>query len=109
MDTLMGHAFCKGGYSVTMIDLPERARELRANGRLVVIFPDGSESWAAPERISADYSEAGRPLELDALMLAVLELAELTGKETPAIRHVYACASLLNGRLLTARPGVAAQ
>jgi 2-dehydropantoate 2-reductase len=44
--------------------------------------------------------ENGLPLELDALMLAVLELAEMTGKETPAIRNVYACTSLLNEKLL---------
>jgi hypothetical protein len=36
---------------------------------------------------------------LDALMLAVLELAAL----------ICACASLLNERLPTARPGIAAQ
>lgn len=44
--------------------------------------------------------ENGRPLELDALMLAVLELAELTDQETPTIRSIYACASLLNKNIL---------
>lgn len=43
--------------------------------------------------------EANRPLELDALMLAVLELADLTGHEANAIRTVYACAALLNEQL----------
>ena len=43
--------------------------------------------------------EAGLPLELDALMLAVLELAELTGKPVPTIRDVYACTALLNRNL----------
>lgn len=40
--------------------------------------------------------ENGRPMELDALMSAVLELAELTGCKADAMRHVHACAALLN-------------
>lgn len=36
------------------------------------------------------------PLELDAVMLAVLELADLGGVSAPTIRSIYACASLLN-------------
>jgi 2-dehydropantoate 2-reductase len=40
--------------------------------------------------------ENGRPMELDALMLSILELAELTGHKADAIRNVYACAALLN-------------
>ncbi len=40
--------------------------------------------------------EAGRAMELDALMSAVLELAALTGHDAPAIRAVHACAALLN-------------
>jgi len=47
--------------------------------------------------------ERGRPLELDALMLAVLELADLVGEETPAIKTVYACTALLNDNLLSMR------
>ena len=45
--------------------------------------------------------ESGLPLELDALMLAVIELAELAGKETPTIRSIYACVALLNEGLLS--------
>lgn len=44
--------------------------------------------------------ENGRSLELDGLMLAVLELAELAGKRVPTIQAVYACAALLNSTLL---------
>jgi 2-dehydropantoate 2-reductase len=40
--------------------------------------------------------EAGRPLELNALMLSVLELAELTQINAPTIRNIYACTALLN-------------
>lgn len=43
--------------------------------------------------------ENGYPLELDALMLAVLELAELAGKDIPTVRNIYACAALLNENL----------
>ncbi|HKA87123.1 MAG TPA: 2-dehydropantoate 2-reductase [Haliangiales bacterium] len=39
--------------------------------------------------------EQGRPIELDALVGAVVELGELTGTPTPHISAVYACASLL--------------
>ncbi len=43
--------------------------------------------------------EAGRSLELDGLMCAVLELADLAGKAVPTIRNIYACTALLNERL----------
>jgi len=39
--------------------------------------------------------ELGRPLELDALVGAVLELGELLKVPTPNIRAIYACVSLL--------------
>lgn len=45
--------------------------------------------------------ERGRPLELDALMLAVLELADMVGEQTPTIRTVYMCTALLNDRLVS--------
>lgn len=47
--------------------------------------------------------ELGRPLELDGLMLAVLELADLAGIGVPTIRNIYACAALLN-ETLTSTP-----
>ncbi len=43
--------------------------------------------------------EAGRQLELDALVGVFIELGELMGVETPSIAAVYACASLLNDRI----------
>jgi len=45
--------------------------------------------------------EQGRPIELDALMLAVIELGELTATPTPHINAVYACTSLLAKTLAT--------
>lgn len=43
--------------------------------------------------------EAGRTLELDALIGSVVELARLTETSTPATDAIYACASLLAKRL----------
>jgi 2-dehydropantoate 2-reductase len=39
--------------------------------------------------------ENGRPIELAALLSAVLELAQITGTEAPNLEAVHACASLL--------------
>jgi 2-dehydropantoate 2-reductase len=52
--------------------------------------------------------QAGRPLELDALMRSVLELARLVDVETPMIRAIYACTALLNDNLRKARQADAA-
>ncbi len=43
--------------------------------------------------------EAGRPLELEALLGAVVELGRITGTPTPALEAVYALASLLDRTL----------
>ncbi len=43
--------------------------------------------------------EAGRPLEIDALVGAVVELGKLTETPTPHIDAVYACVRLLNDSL----------
>ena len=40
--------------------------------------------------------EAGRTLEIEALVGSVLELGKLTETPTPAIQSIYACAKLLN-------------
>ncbi|WP_028927416.1 2-dehydropantoate 2-reductase [Pseudonocardia acaciae] len=43
--------------------------------------------------------ERGRPMELDVLLTAVVELADLTGAEAPTLRTVAAIADLLNRQL----------
>ena len=43
--------------------------------------------------------EVGKPLEIDGMLGAVVELAELTGVEVPTLRALYACVSLLNKTL----------
>jgi 2-dehydropantoate 2-reductase len=40
--------------------------------------------------------EAGKPLEIDAIIGAVVELAGLTGVPAPALRYVHAAISLLD-------------
>jgi 2-dehydropantoate 2-reductase len=43
--------------------------------------------------------EAGKPLEIEALVGVVLELAKLTNTPTPAIQAVYACTKLLSAAM----------
>jgi 2-dehydropantoate 2-reductase len=50
-----------------------------------------------------DY-EAGRPMELDAVVGAVVELGDRLGVAVPAAQAVYACARMLEER----RPRAAA-
>ena len=40
--------------------------------------------------------EAGKPLEIDGMLGAVVELAEVTGVAVPTLRALYACVSLLD-------------
>jgi 2-dehydropantoate 2-reductase len=46
--------------------------------------------------------EKGNPLEIEALLGSVLELAELTETPTPLLRSTYACCNLLNHNLTAA-------
>jgi 2-dehydropantoate 2-reductase len=47
--------------------------------------------------------EAGRPLELDALVGSVLELGRITGVPTPNLTAVHACVALLAKTLAESR------
>ena len=40
--------------------------------------------------------EVGKPLEIDGMLGAVIELAEMTGVEVPTLRALYACVGLLS-------------
>jgi 2-dehydropantoate 2-reductase len=46
--------------------------------------------------------EKGKPLELDVIIKAVVELADLTGAEVPTLRAISAVADLLNESLVAA-------
>ncbi len=48
--------------------------------------------------------EKGRPLELDVLLAAVVELADLTGAEVPALRTISAVTDLLNQQVVAGTP-----
>jgi 2-dehydropantoate 2-reductase len=55
----------------------------------------GAEAVGAHKTSMLQDVEAGRPMELEALVGSVVELARLTQTPTPAIDAVHACASLL--------------
>ena len=71
-------------------------------GKLGITFRVGIDKRiAGAEKVGAHKTsmlqdvEAGKPIELEALVGAVVELGRLTGTPTPHIDAVYACASLL--------------
>ena len=71
-------------------------------GRLGITFRVGIDKRiAGAEKVGAHKTsmlqdiEAGKPIEIEALVGAVVELGHLTGVPTPHIEAVYACASLL--------------
>jgi 2-dehydropantoate 2-reductase len=53
--------------------------------------------------------EAGRPVEVDALIGSIIELAELTATPTPATRAVHALLKLLVKMMEEQRAGVVMQ
>lgn len=59
----------------------------------------GAEKVGAHKTSMLQDVEAGRALEIEALIGAVIELGALTGTPTPHIEAVYACVSLLNKTL----------
>jgi 2-dehydropantoate 2-reductase len=59
----------------------------------------GAEQVGAHKTSMLQDVEAGRELETDAIIGAILELAELTGTPAPSVRAVHACCTLLNARL----------
>lgn len=64
----------------------------------------GAEKVGAHKTSMLQDIEQGKPIELEALVGAVVELGRLTGTPTPHIDAVYACASLL-ARTLSAQGG----
>jgi len=74
-------------------------------GRLAITLPISiDQRMAGAEKVGAhktsmlqDY-EAGRPMELEAVVGAVVELGERLGVPMPSTRAVYACAKLLDER-----------
>ena len=56
----------------------------------------GAEKVGAHKTSMLQDLEAGRPLEIEAVVGAVVELGERLGVPMPATRTVYACAKLLD-------------
>jgi len=57
---------------------------------------DGAERVGHHKTSMLQDLEAGRELELDAIVGAVVELADITGADTPTLRTVYAATHLLS-------------
>jgi 2-dehydropantoate 2-reductase len=67
---------------------------------------EGAESVGAHKTSMLQDVEAGRALEIEALMGAVIELSRLTQTPSPAIDTVYACVKLLNKTFTDAKSRV---
>ena len=67
---------------------------------------EGAEGVGAHKTSMLQDVEAGRSLEVEALMGAVLEIGRLTGTPAPATEAVYACVKLLNKTMLLQGAGV---
>jgi 2-dehydropantoate 2-reductase len=100
-----------GGTLEELVRHPELSRAVReimaettaVAGRLGVEIPISIEQrMAGAEKVGAHKTsmlqdlEAGRPLELDAIAGAVVELGDRLGVPMPATRAVYACAKMLD-------------
>ena len=57
---------------------------------------DGAEAVGRHKTSMLQDVEAGKPLEIDGMLGAVVELAEVTGIEVPTLRALHACVSLLD-------------
>lgn len=84
-------------------------------GRLGITFRvplekriEGAEKVGKHKTSTLQDVEAGRPLELDALMGAIIELGRMLNVPTPHIDAVYSCVKLLNETLVNQHVGVKA-
>jgi len=59
----------------------------------------GAESVGKHKTSMLQDVEAGKPMEIESMLGAVIELAEVTGVQTPTLRAIYACVSLLDKTL----------
>ena len=101
-----------GGTLEELVRHPDTSQVVRAimveteavAGRLGIELPISiDQRMAGAEKVGAhktsmlqDY-EAGRPMEIDAVVGAVIELGDRLGVPMPSTRAVYACAKMLDG------------
>ena len=67
---------------------------------------DGAEKVGKHKTSMLQDVEAGKPLEIDGMLGAVIELAEVTETHVPALRAVHACACLLNQKIETEKVAI---
>src|ERR1700730_9976678 len=67
---------------------------------------EGAESVGAHKTSMLQDVEAGRSLEIEALIGSILEMAKITETPAPAVESVYALVKLLNKVMLVERAGV---
>jgi 2-dehydropantoate 2-reductase len=61
---------------------------------------DGAEKVGRHKTSMLQDVEAGKSLEIDGMLGAVIELAEITRTDVPALRAIYACVSLLSKTIM---------
>ena len=59
----------------------------------------GAESVGKHKTSMLQDVEAGKPMEIESMLGAVIELADVTGIQTPTLKAIYACVSLLDKTL----------
>ncbi|MFT5506055.1 MAG: 2-dehydropantoate 2-reductase [Gammaproteobacteria bacterium] len=60
---------------------------------------EGAESVGKHKTSMLQDVEAGKPLEIDGMLGVVIELGQITDVETPTLKALYACVSLLNKKI----------
>ena len=80
-----------------MLEAKEIAEKLGAGFRVTLEKRiEGAEKVGKHKTSMLQDVEAGKPLEIDGMLGAVIELAEITRTPVPALRSIYACVCLLN-------------
>jgi len=87
--------------ATTMMTEAQRiAEKLGASFRVTIERRiNGAESVGKHKTSMLQDVEAGKPLEIDGMLGVVIELGEMTDVETPALKALYACVSLLNKKI----------
>ena len=80
-----------------MLEAKDIAEKLGAGFRVTLEKRiEGAEKVGKHKTSMLQDVEAGKPLEIDGMLGAVIELAEITRTPVPALRSIYACVCLLN-------------
>ena len=83
-----------------MTEAQQIAEKLGASFRVTIERRiDGAASVGKHKTSMLQDVEAGKPLEIDGMLGVVIELGEMTGVATPALKALYACVSLLNKKI----------